>query len=230
MRHPYNNIEPIPSDTRVLIVGTAPPPRFNDPKSLKGDDFDFFYGSEDNYMWEHLNKIAEEIDGSKLFGQTETVINGKTKVIYTDTSDQCCKIARSFLQKHHLWMKDILEEYERKAGEEHLASDNAIKDPDPSACTDFVSIFTDNTRISILAFTSRKAALWTMKRLTQQRVLQEDQLTDLIRRAENQKERGEFWKGSILGRHVRFVLLPSPSGGVVPSPTDVQLYKMLFGQ
>ena len=212
MKHPYNNREPIPRATCVLIVGTAPPPRFNDPKSLRGDDFDFFYGSEDNYMWEHLDKIAEEIDGSKLFGQTETVIDGKTKLIYSDTSDQCCEIARSFLRKHHLWMKDILEEYERKAGKEHLASDDAIEEPDPSDYTDFVSILADNTRLSTLAFTSKKAAIWTMKRLMHQDALQGDRLNELIRRIENQKERGEFWKGGILGQHMRIRIVAFASG------------------
>lgn len=228
MRHPYNTREPIPENTCVLIVGTAPPPRFNDPKSLRGDDFDFFYGSEDNYMWEHLDKIAEEIDGAKLFGQAETVADGKTKVIYTDTNDQCCEIVRSFLRTHHLWMKDILQEYARKAGKEHLASDDAIEEPDPSACTDFVSLLTDNHRVSTLAFTSRQAAIWTMKRLSHQGVLQRDQLNDLIRRVKNQKERGEFWNGSILNRDMKFILLPSPAGGVPPSGTDVQLYKNLL--
>jgi hypothetical protein len=70
LTHPYNKGELIPPDTRVLIVGTAPPPRFHDPKELRGDDFDFFYGSEDNFMWEYLDKIAEEIDGAKLFSRT----------------------------------------------------------------------------------------------------------------------------------------------------------------
>ena len=176
-------------------------------------------------MWEYLEKIAEEIDGAKLFNRSEVLIDGKPKIKYTDTSDRCCEIARSFLQKHHLWMKDIFEEYERREGEQHLASDDAIKDPDLSACTDFASALRDNTGISTLAFTSRKAAIWTMKRLTQQRVLRGDLLNELIRRIEAQRERGEFWKGSMLGRCIRFTLLPSPSGHVAPSTADVELYK-----
>ncbi|MBR1300645.1 hypothetical protein [Bradyrhizobium sp. AUGA SZCCT0042] len=135
-------------------------------------------------------------------------------MIYTDTNDQCCEIARSFLQKHHLWMKDILQEYERKGGKEHLASDDAIEEPDPSACTDFVSLMTVSPRVSALAFTSKKAAIWTMQRLSNQDVLQRDQTNELIRRVNDQKERGEFWNGSILGRDMKFMLLPSPSGGV----------------
>lgn len=212
MRHPYNTREPIPEDTRILIVGTAPPPRFNDPKSLRGDDFDFFYGSKDNCMWEYLDKIAEEVDSTNLFNRTEVLINSKLEIKYTDTSDECCATARSFLQKHHLWMKDALEEYERKQGMEHLAGDDAIKDPDPSACTDFVSALRDNSGISALAFTSRKAAIWTMKRLADQAVLQGDLLNELVGRIVTQKQSGEFAKASILGRQISLILLPSPSG------------------
>lgn len=226
VQHPFNTREAIPSNTRTLIVGTAPPPRFNEPKSLRGIDFDFFYGSKDNYMWEHLDKISEEIDGAKLFNRTETVVDGKTEVTYTDTSDQCCEIARSFLRKHHLWMKDILQEYTKKPGMEHLAGDDAIEEPDPSTCTDFVSSLMENPGITTLAFTSIQAAIWTVKRLRHQGVVRGDQLDELIRLIKNQKERGEFWKGRILDREMKFILLPSPAGRVPPSDTGG--YKILF--
>src|SRR5262249_18657943 len=137
------------------------------------------------------------------------------------------EIARSFLQKHHLWMKDVLENYERRPGQEHLASDDAIIDPDPSACTDFTLIFQDNTQISTLAFTSKKAAIWTIRRLAQQGALQNGQLNELFRCVETQRQGGEFWKGIIRGRHMRFLLLPSPSGAA-GSPTDCQPYKDLL--
>jgi hypothetical protein len=67
--HPYNLREAIPSRTKVLLLGTAPPPRFSSPScgEMRGLDFDFFYGSEDNYMWVFLDDIAERIDGRKLF-------------------------------------------------------------------------------------------------------------------------------------------------------------------
>jgi hypothetical protein len=42
--HPYNLRETIPDETRLLIVGTAPPPRFSNPAcgGMRGLDFDFF--------------------------------------------------------------------------------------------------------------------------------------------------------------------------------------------
>jgi hypothetical protein len=49
--HPYND-EPFPPEMRVLVVGTAPPPRFSQPRPphsgpREGYDADFFYGSAD---------------------------------------------------------------------------------------------------------------------------------------------------------------------------------------
>jgi hypothetical protein len=52
--HPYNS-EPIPDNVRLLIVGTAPPPRFSNPQcegvGAHKLDFEFFYGSGHNNMW-----------------------------------------------------------------------------------------------------------------------------------------------------------------------------------
>ncbi len=61
--HPYNHHEAIPDGTCKLIVGTAPPPRFSHPRStdkvcLRPCDLDFYYGSEDNFMWEFLERIS----------------------------------------------------------------------------------------------------------------------------------------------------------------------------
>src|ERR1700693_4108094 len=127
--HPYN-LSPkfsIPDDTRLLIVGTAPPPRFSNPasKDRRGLDFDFFYGSEDNYMWEFLDNIAEEIDDEKLFADDAS-------------SEDCCDAARKFLQRHKIWMCDALQTYHRKEGMEWSASDADIV---PEQLTDFRVIF-----------------------------------------------------------------------------------------
>jgi hypothetical protein len=79
--HPYNLRETIPDETRLLIVGTAPPPRFSNPacKGTRPLDFDFFYGSEDNYMWEFLENISKEIDRKKLFADDAS-------------SEECCNV------------------------------------------------------------------------------------------------------------------------------------------
>lgn len=61
--YPYNS-EPMPANVRLLIVGTAPPPRFSNPQCEGGRahklDFNFFYGSGHNNMWLWLNQIAAD--------------------------------------------------------------------------------------------------------------------------------------------------------------------------
>ena len=52
--HPYKPI--LFKDTKRIIVGTLPPPRFF-LKDLKEEDVDFPYGSKDNLLWRILNKI-----------------------------------------------------------------------------------------------------------------------------------------------------------------------------
>ena len=52
--HPYKPI--LFKDTKRIIVGTLPPPRFF-LKDLKEEDVDFPYGSKDNLLWKILNKI-----------------------------------------------------------------------------------------------------------------------------------------------------------------------------
>lgn len=225
VNHPYNTRWPVPPETRTLIVGTAPPPRFDEPKMLCGNDFDFFYGSEDNYMWQYLDEIAEQIDGAYLFNRNEVSASGKKKVDFTDSSDDCCRIADAFLSKHYLWMKDVLETYERKKGMEHLAGDDALVEPDPSGCTDFVSVLNAASAINMLAFTSEKAAMWAMRRL-------EDQLRnssfDKLRRPKSQIQKGKFWEGDIVGRRLKFMLLPSPSGRKASPKLDVESYKKIL--
>jgi len=226
VKHPYNTRWTVPAGTRILIVGTAPPPRFDEPKGLRGNDFDFFYGSEDNYMWQYLDDIALEIDGARLFSRTEVILNGKKKIDYTDTSEECCRIADRFLRKRLLWMKDVLEDYTRKSGKERLATDNALVVSDLSACTDFVSVLEETSTIDTLAFTSRDAAVWSLKRLGDQ--LRTDTFEKLMLGLKHKSQQGEIWQGDILGRGFRLLVLPSPSGRAASPKTDVLIYRGLL--
>lgn len=55
-RHPYPPF--IPENTKKLIVGTLPPPRFTTRK-LKEGDVDFCYGSRDGQLWTIIDKIFD---------------------------------------------------------------------------------------------------------------------------------------------------------------------------
>jgi len=52
--HPYKPFLNI--DTKIIIMGTLPPPRFC-TKELKNADVDFCYGSKDNLLWKIFDKI-----------------------------------------------------------------------------------------------------------------------------------------------------------------------------
>lgn len=115
-KHPYNleEIGHIPEGTRLLIVGTAPPPRFSLPRSERkgpvGKDIDFYYGSSDNDMW----RILEELSDEKFNRQSKE-----------DSREAMC----NFLRTHRMWMRDILQTYRRKPDHETSASDNHIIQP-----------------------------------------------------------------------------------------------------
>jgi G:T/U-mismatch repair DNA glycosylase len=207
--HPYND-QPIPDGTRLLIVGTAPPPRFSKPAKLVGSDFDFFYGSQDNYMWEFLDQIAEHIDGKNLFEENTSQC-------------ECCKIAHNFLKRHNIWMHDVLQTYQRKEGREDNAGDGDIKPPPDAEFTKFETVFKVRS-ISKLAFTSELAAEWTIDALKKQNLMTNPKLynsllgwrnhknTVPIREYIKEKYRKPLERGNIEGRDVDFYMLPSPSG------------------
>jgi len=52
--HPYKPFLNI--DTKIIIMGTLPPPRFC-TKELKNGDVDSCYGSKDNLLWKIFDKI-----------------------------------------------------------------------------------------------------------------------------------------------------------------------------
>lgn len=146
--HPYKDEQEIPPGTKTLIIGTAPPPRFSkfieDEESF---DFDFFYGSEKNYMW----VILEEIIDNQIFDDEMT-------------SDQCIAAAKKVLEEKRLWMRDILHNFERTVA--NSAADKHIR---PKKFTDLKAALKNN--ISSFVFTSEQAATWTIDALEQQGLL-----------------------------------------------------------
>ena len=216
-QHPYNNPKDVPADTRILIIGTAPPPRFskNSPCfGMRGLDFNFYYGSEDNYMWQLFGEIADEINYSKqpLFKDEEK-------------AETCEETARAFLQKQKIWMYDTLQSYQRNAGREASASDADIG---LREFTDFTPVFLKLTDLETIAFTSEQAAIWTFEAFRERNLiaaeqykLYEEQLARwrgikiaLVSRQNDIERKFErpFFKADILGRRLNFYLLPSPTG------------------
>lgn len=91
-RHPYPPF--IHSDTKKLIVGTLPPPRFSTGNLLE-KDVDFCYGSYYNSLWLYIDAIH------------------KLNLRY-DNSQEAIEERKNFLIQHKIGVCDIVESGERK--------------------------------------------------------------------------------------------------------------------
>lgn len=213
--HPYNS-EPIPDNVRLLIVGTAPPPRFSNPKcegvGAHKLDFEFFYGSGNNNMWLWLNQIAAD--------QGVPLPNDETE------AQAYRKAARDYLIHNRLWMKDILQTYRRKSGRECSSSDDDIIEPLPGECINFAEVVMQQPSIEALAFTSHKAAAWSFMAMGQP-----DRLRAYCEHLPNDRTidlTEPFHRTNVGGREIEFFLLPSPSGRAASNSGAISIYKAVL--
>ncbi len=91
-KHPYQPF--IQSDTKKLIVGTLPPPRFTTGDLLE-KDVNFCYGSYYNSLWLYIDRIH----GLNL---------------RYDNSQEAIDERKTFLIKHRIGVCDIVESAERE--------------------------------------------------------------------------------------------------------------------
>ncbi|MBT8304368.1 MAG: uracil-DNA glycosylase family protein [Bacteroidia bacterium] len=91
-RHPYRPF--IMDDTRRLIVGTLPPPRFTTGELLE-KDVDFCYGSYYNSLWLYIDRIHD-------LG------------LRYDNSQEAIDQRKSFLITHQIGVCDIVESAQRE--------------------------------------------------------------------------------------------------------------------
>ena len=101
--HPYKPF--LHEDTKAIIVGTLPPPRFC-TKDYKKEDVLFCYGSKDNLLWKAIEVIYEE------------------NFLY-DNSEKAVKIRKDFLLKEKIGICDIVESCSREKVD---ASDLGMQD------------------------------------------------------------------------------------------------------
>ncbi|MGB0981530.1 MAG: uracil-DNA glycosylase family protein [Winogradskyella sp.] len=90
--HPYPPF--IPPETKKLIVGTLPPPRFSTGK-LDEKDVNFCYGSYHNSLWYKIDKIHN--------------LN-----LRYDNSEEAIAQRKQFLIEHKIGICDIVESAERE--------------------------------------------------------------------------------------------------------------------
>ena len=106
MFHHYHPYQPfLHQNTKAIIVGTLPPPRFC-MQEYKKEDVLFCYGSQDNLLWRALDIIYElHLD----FNNTQTAVQQR----------------KAFLQQYQIGICDIVDSCKR---EKIDASDIGMKD------------------------------------------------------------------------------------------------------
>lgn len=123
--HPYPPF--IPKNTKKLIVGTLPPPRFSQ-NNLKIDDVDFCYGSRDGQLWKIISKI---FNVNLSFEDTKKAVTERKKI----------------LMKNRLGICDIVASCER---EKIDASDLGMKNV---KLRNMIQILREHTSVEMLLFT-----------------------------------------------------------------------------
>lgn len=180
--HPFNASYPIPSNTRVLIVGTAPPERFsrvlNSDQELLGD-VPFYYGSRDNELW---LKILPVITGYRFDGPTSEI--KRQKMI-------------DFLLVYRVWMHDIFEQYVRTRLGSALDRDLRLLKP-----SDFKSVLREHRTIEHVIFTGGLAERETCRYMVRERVIK---VSNVLGRMPRSRTLG------LEGRSIRLHAVPSPS-------------------
>lgn len=108
--HPYEPI--LNNSTKLLIVGTLPPPRFCQ-KEFKPKDVNFCYGSQDNLFWQILNNIFNL--NLTFYNSTEAINERKeflinNKIGVCDIVESCYrnKFDASDLTMENIILRDIL--------------------------------------------------------------------------------------------------------------------------
>ncbi|RXK12481.1 DNA glycosylase [Halarcobacter mediterraneus] len=108
--HPYKPY--LNKDTKKIIVGTLPPPRFCN-KEFKKEDVNFCYGSKDNLLWQVLDKV---FNLDLLFNNSkDAVVQRKNfldnnQIGICDIVDSCerSKIDASDLGMENIVLRDML--------------------------------------------------------------------------------------------------------------------------
>jgi G:T/U-mismatch repair DNA glycosylase len=205
--HPYNTSEIIPEGTCLLIIGTAPPPRFSEPKNLEQGDVDFFYGSKSNQLW---SDIFRSLYGDQFF---------------LPSPDKSREFRRQFLINHRIWVVDVLQTYRRKDGKEKSASDSDLV---PVTYTKFGPIFRRHSTIDTVVITGAKAETWTGRQMSKEGLI----LTEKFSQDTQGQPIPRHWRLKIsldgAQREIDAHTLPSPSAGNWMSYTDdekLQMYK-----
>ncbi|NNL79667.1 MAG: uracil-DNA glycosylase family protein [Flavobacteriaceae bacterium] len=104
-KHPYPPL--IQKDTRKLIVGTLPPPRFSTGELIESD-VDFCYGSSYNSLWRYIDRIHSlnlRYDNSNKAIEQRKRYLIENQIGIFDIVQQC---TRQKIDASDLGMKDVI--------------------------------------------------------------------------------------------------------------------------
>jgi len=151
------------------------------------------------------------------------------------SSEQCCSIAREFLERNGLWMIDVLNRYERRPGRETSALDSDIVPPKPEDFLELRPIFASCRSLRKIAFTSQQAARWTFDALFQQQLAEKFSFSKTLEAWRSYPDENKYVRpvlsSSVLEIGVSFFILPSPSSSgrsAVPYEIIKQAYRTVL--
>lgn len=201
-QHPYNPF--IQSDTKKLIVGTLPPPRFSTGNLLE-KDVNFCYGSYYNSLWLFIDEIHN--------------LNLKY-----DNSQEAINERKAFLIANKIGVCDIVESCER---EKIDASDLGMKN---IMLRDVVGYLKQFPSIDTLLFTggnSKNGPEYFFRRHLKDYNLKLELISKEVPRVHQFKMPSEPRDSNNLGRTIKTVSLTSSSGAANISIGSNPLYKQL---
>lgn len=161
-------------------------------------------------MWSYLEKAA----GEQIFADP-----GTAEAAAEDTE----KLMRDFLQRHRIWMRDVLQTYRRKKGYETSPMDQHIDlTYNSTTFLNFSPNFESSQNIEKIVFTSVQAADWFFSKVlalgagpnSAKNYRQMFLAADKVRKERSgiQKFTEEFCATNLNDRTIRFYVAPSPSG------------------
>jgi hypothetical protein len=128
--------------------------------------------------------------------------------------------ARSFLKVHKIWMKDVLQIYQRKPEDPCRATDTSLKQPSADDCTNFLEVLKEHPSVDAIIFTSELAGAWTFMAMRHQKLFSEYQEAFKSHKAQEKGKiehayvdfkKEPFHVADICGRQIKFFIAISPS-------------------
>ena len=201
-KHPYGPF--IQKDTKKLIVGTLPPPRFSTGKLLE-KDVDFCYGSYYNSLWLYIDKIHN--------------LN-----LRYDNSQEAIDERKEFLIRHKIGVCDIVESAER---EKIDASDLGMRN---IKLRDILSYLKQYPNIDTILFTggnSKNGPEYFFRKHLKDFGLKLELVNNVVPRIHQFVIPSEAWESVDSKRRIKTVSLTSGSGAANISISRLPLYKKL---